>query len=138
MKNTIGIGMIGLVLSAATMRAADAAPGTQADTNATVITHGVVNMRAVGAPKGSAASVTGTMQWRLKGDTSWNDMPATISAGATETVATGAFDSEAILAANPTLPQRTSVVFEIRARFVYGGSSMSRVGRWRCGPASCR
>ena len=92
--------------------------------NSTVITHGVVNMRAVGAPKGSAASVTGTMQWRLKGDTSWNDMPATISAGATETVATGAFDSEAILAANPTLPQRTSVVFEIRARFVYGGSSV--------------
>jgi YD repeat-containing protein len=91
--------------------------------NATVTTHGVVNMRAVGAPKGSAASVTGAMQWRLKGDTVWNDLPATVTTGSTETVIAGAFDSEAILAANPTLPQRTSIVFQIRAKLVYAGSS---------------
>ena len=39
MKKTMGIGLIGLILSAATMRAADAVSGTQADTNAAVITH---------------------------------------------------------------------------------------------------
>ena len=90
----------------------------------TVTTHGAVTVSAVGAPKAGAVSVTGAVQWRLQGASAWQDTAATVTAGAAESTLLGSFDTDAVLAADPSLPTRTSVVFEVRAKFLYGSTAV--------------
>ncbi|MHA7862046.1 RHS repeat-associated core domain-containing protein [Tessaracoccus sp. Y36] len=94
----------------------------------TMTTHGTVNVKATGAPQGTGPAVTGNLQWKVQGTTAWKDLDATVTASTSASTLTAAFDTAAIVEDN-NLPTRTSVVLEIRAKFLYGTNALYTASR---------